>query len=163
MNDVAHDSRNKKCPWNDPETTANRATAGLPCSCVDDYLDHHDNVEENTGFRGEFVHPDGETYHVLFKGCERISDAAIHCENEMKEHKVAFKSLEPWVREWWKLHGAPAGWFCANNSSSTLAHYFLKEWPQSLCGLVRRSTKAEPYTTQFKCNHCVRAEAKLDK
>jgi len=28
-----HDDDNEKCPWNDPETFANPATAGLPCSC----------------------------------------------------------------------------------------------------------------------------------
>jgi dUTP pyrophosphatase len=32
-NTVLHDNKNDDCPWNDPETFANPATSGMPCSC----------------------------------------------------------------------------------------------------------------------------------
>jgi hypothetical protein len=104
MNNHNHD--NEKCPWNDPETFANPATAGLPCTCkeseyvIKDTFDDppalcffpNGNIEqpilvvdeEGMIYKGKRVKDAGEAYKAFMETMDLIVNGKIPTLKEMK-------------------------------------------------------------------------------
>jgi hypothetical protein len=75
-----HNPDNKECPWNDPETFMNPATAGLDCTCkgflgrleIESYVVSKDEYN----YELLIIRPDGSKLKVLIP----VEGKMTHCE-----------------------------------------------------------------------------------